>query len=293
MPAPPSNASDKCNPLDYAQNVVHRLKLERDTWRAVAEQYKEAFDAQTARLKQLQDVCIATQAELENQRAASRRPHPKSHVPPQGIHHVDNIEANTAELPCGTATIVGGHQIGFMQQPPIPSRFLCFRRIEQFASQRDYATALAELDRLLRGPLTPEARLEGLLLKSNIMRQSEWVYDALAACSEALELCHRLEELRIFLPRVQYQRGICYYELSMDKQAQITSSDVSGEDDPTSIVSSERRDSCDEQLQVRRRSAFEAHRTVTEGFPAPSRGGSRLDVSYSNPVLDHCLTFCR
>ena len=55
------------------ERIVHDLKVDRDTWQAVALQYKEAFETQSNRLQQLQDVCFAAQAELENERAQRQR----------------------------------------------------------------------------------------------------------------------------------------------------------------------------------------------------------------------------
>lgn len=55
------------------ERAVHELKIERDTWQAVALQYKSAFDTQTDRLQELQDICFAAHAELENKRAQSHR----------------------------------------------------------------------------------------------------------------------------------------------------------------------------------------------------------------------------
>ncbi|KAL6702565.1 hypothetical protein ACN47E_001348 [Coniothyrium glycines] len=54
------------------ERVVRELKTERDTLHAVALQYKAAFDMQTCRLRELQDLCVAAQAELENERARPR-----------------------------------------------------------------------------------------------------------------------------------------------------------------------------------------------------------------------------
>ncbi|OAG08545.1 uncharacterized protein CC84DRAFT_1063345, partial [Paraphaeosphaeria sporulosa] len=245
--------------------AVLSLKQERDTWRAVAESYQKAFEDQTARLQEVQAICCATQMELENERAANRRSQKSSEVLQAslrggGHRTVDGTDDKLNDTSLGTAAI---HEPSHAELTWRPN--FCFRRVEHFTTLRDYGTALKELDSLLRGPLTMEARVQGLLLKSTIMRKSEWLFDALAACSEALELCNRLNELHAYLPRVQYQRGICYYQLQMLKQARDAFHEVCMNDDLLYAVASEMRDCCDDQLQGRR-SGFEAHRTVTEGL---------------------------
>lgn len=253
---------------DAAEDIVYTinaLKEERDTWRAMAEIYQRAFDDQTVRLEELQNICFATQAELENERTDSRRNQKSSETSQASLHSgghctTDGTDDKREIDSFGTATIYESSHTDLNWR----SNF-CFRRVEQFTKQHDYGTALKEVDHLLRGPLTPQARVEGLLIKSNIMRKSEWMWEALAACSEALELCHRLEELQAYLPKIQYQRGVCYYQLQMTKQAREAFNEVCAEDDLLYAKASAMRDSCDDQLQGRR-SGFEAHRTVTEGL---------------------------
>ncbi|KAF2690539.1 hypothetical protein K458DRAFT_106848 [Lentithecium fluviatile CBS 122367] len=258
------------DPADEILAVVRQLKQESETWRAVAQAYKAAFEEQTARLQDLQDVCVATQAELENERRDHRHRMTQSDPSLRGgtdmLAH--DAAGNLDDLSLGATTVTAPGHIELSWQPAHKSSSLYFRRVEQLASQRDYGTALKEVDHLLRGPLTPETRIEGLILKSNLMRKSEWLYDALAACSEALELCDRLEELHCHLPRIRYQRGLCYYQLNMVQQARDAFSDVSTVDDPLYAKAAALRDSCEERLQPGRRSGFEAHRTVTEGLLA-------------------------
>ncbi|KAJ4301774.1 hypothetical protein N0V90_003868 [Kalmusia sp. IMI 367209] len=259
------------------ETAIRALKEERDTWRAVAESYQAAFLTQTAHLRELQDICVATQAELENERTTNRRSQAKSDVSQAslcsgGKHTTDGTDDKLEDTACGTATIYESNHDELSWRPNF-----CFARIEHFANQRDYGTALKEIDHLLRGSLTPQARIEGLLLKSNIMRKSDWLYDALAACSEALELCNRLEELQAYLPKIQYQRGICYYQLQMTGQARDAFSEVCADDNLLYAKASELRDFCEDQLQDRR-SGFEAHRTVTEGLLAQLHD-SRAEVS--------------
>ena len=52
--------------------TVTMLKQEGDTWRAIAESYQAAFDDQTRRFQELQDIYYATRAELENERNSNR-----------------------------------------------------------------------------------------------------------------------------------------------------------------------------------------------------------------------------
>ncbi|KAF1972110.1 hypothetical protein BU23DRAFT_644877 [Bimuria novae-zelandiae CBS 107.79] len=261
---------------DAAEDIVatiRTLKKERDTWRAVAEAYQQAFEDQTARLQELQNICIATQAELENERtdnANHRRQ--KSEVSQASLRSgdgrtTDGTDDTLENSSFGTATIYESNHADVTWRPNF-----CFRHVENFASQREYASALKEIDHLLRGPLTPQARVEGLLLKSTVMRKLEWLYDALAACSEAVELCHRLDELRAYLPKIQYQRGICYYQLRMTREARDAFNEVCADDDLLYAKASAMRDSCDDEL-LGRRLGFEAHRTVTEGLLAQLHEG--------------------
>jgi hypothetical protein len=250
--------------------MVCQLKQERETWRAVAQQYKAAFEEQTVRLRELQDICVATQAELENERTSHRRPLPQSGPSLRAgtESSVAVAKGKSEELSCGPMIVtLYDHVEPSWHSAPKPSS-LYFQRVEQFADQRDYGTALKEVDHLLRGPLTPETRIEGLILKSNLMRKSEWLFDALAACSEAIELCDQLEELRCYLPQIKYQRGLCYYQLNMLQQARDAVSDISTVDDSLYSNAAVLRSSCEERLLPGRRPAFEAHRTVTEGLLA-------------------------
>jgi hypothetical protein len=266
MPVPNNEPIDAvADAADDLAAAVLALKQERDTWRAVAESYHRAFEDQTARLRELQNICVATQMELENERTANHHRKKSSEVSQAslrggGHRTIDGTDDKFDGASFGTAAICESSHSEVTWRPNP-----CFRRVEYFAAQRDYGTALKEVDCLLRGPLTPQARVDGLLLKSTIMRKSEWLFDALAACSEALELCNNLEELHAYLPRVQYQRGICYYQLQMLKQAREAFDDVCAKDGLLYAEASEMRDCCDDQLQGRR-SGFEAHRTVTEGL---------------------------
>ncbi|KAL1597840.1 hypothetical protein SLS60_008327 [Paraconiothyrium brasiliense] len=255
---------------DVAATVMC-VKRERDTWRAVAEFYQRGFEDQTARLEEMQDICFATQMELENERTAKRRSQKSSEPSQVSLHGghgaIDGTDDELDNSSFGTATMYESTYTKVAWPPNF-----CFRRAEHFTSRRDYDTALKEVDHLLRGPLTPQARIEGLLLKSTIMRKLEWLYEALAVCSEALELCSRLKELHAYLPRIQYQRGFCYYQLQMLKQAREAFNEVCADDDVLYARAAEMRDSCDDQLHGRR-PGFEAPRTVTEGLLAQMYDG--------------------
>ncbi|KAF1939817.1 hypothetical protein EJ02DRAFT_424523 [Clathrospora elynae] len=257
------------------ERVVHGLKIERDTWQAVALQYKAAFEAQTSRLQELQDVCFATQAELENERCQQRRLRANS-IQSENCRPAtfDGAQDLKSTLSFGTAAVFPARKVDADRNRRLSSDCTnpLFRRVQQCVDQRNYGTALVEVERLLRGPLSSKARAEGLLLKSNVLRASgpDELYDSLATCSEALELCDRLAELESFLPRIQYQRGILYYELRMLHQARDAFSAVS-DDDLLYSKASEYRRSCDDELDLlrcaKRRSGFDESRTM-EGLLA-------------------------
>ncbi|KAL5115100.1 hypothetical protein ACEQ8H_007015 [Pleosporales sp. CAS-2024a] len=246
------------------QQAVRSLKVERDTWKAVAAKYKAAFDAQTRRFEDLQDICFATQAELQNER----------------IHH-RQLQEMMGQRPCkspaeerhvfGTAAMLSHNDVERGRRIPNDLNNPLFDRVQQDVGRRNYGTALAELERLLRGPLSAKARAEGLLLKSSILKAAgpDELYDALAACSEALELCDRISDLESFLPKIQYQRGVLYYQLHMLQQARDAFSAVA-DDDWLSATAKEYRTSCDEALRLQRapnrRSGFDEDRTFDEGF---------------------------
>lgn len=271
--------------------AVHQLKVDRDTWQAVALQYKAAFEAQTARLRELQDICFATQAELENERAQYRRLNLKldggSHDRPSTV---DSVEKALGEQSFGTAVVISPSRIdmSWRLRPSEDCGNPVFKRVQQFAAQRNFGTALVEIERLLRGPLSLKARAEGLLLKSSVLSATgpDSLYDALAACSEALELCDRLKELDPLISKIQYQRGLCYYQLRMLHQARDAFRAV-GEDNLLFERANEYRKSCDEELELLRfsnpRSAFDENRSSTDSLLA------HLDVNSSHVSQHNAL----
>jgi putative pyruvate formate lyase activating enzyme len=300
--------------------TVRDLKCDRDTWQAVALQYKEAFEAQTKRLHELRDVCFATQAELENERAEQRRlcaissqnehgrrntldgtadsqtnlgfgtaaifTPPKTKVNRQRHLHAlsdqneyarpvsfDGADDSQAGLSFGTATIFTTPKVKTDHQRQSSQDYTnpLFSRVQECTAQRNYGTAMIELECLLRGPLSLKARAEGLLLKSNILKTCpDDLLDALAACSEALQLCDRLSELQSFLPKIQYQRGLLFYDLRLLDQAREAFNAV-GDDNILSAKAHEYRKSCDDELgfvsRSKRRSGFHEERNM-EGLLA-------------------------
>jgi hypothetical protein len=237
---------------------------------------------QTVRLRELQDICIATQAELENERTEHRRRQARSESD-SWVPEVNEFDGSHDCPSFGIATIL---RPVISEPRPRPHPSTCFGRIERFAGQCDYGTALKEVDHLLRGPLTSDVRVQGLLLKSDIMRRSDLLYDALAACSEALELCDRLEELHSYMPRIHYQRGVCYYQLRMAKQARDALRKVPSDNSSLYAKASELCGSCEDQLDKNRRSGFESHRTPSEGYMVDLK-----EASYDASSLLLCLQF--
>ncbi|KAH6881897.1 hypothetical protein BKA58DRAFT_305066 [Alternaria rosae] len=252
------------------ERIVHDLKVDRDTWQAVALKYKAAFEAQTSRLHELQNVCFATQAELENERAQQQR---LQAITGERDNHrpatFDGDEDLHVNFTFGTATVYPPEETEqtHLRRPSEDCTHPLFKRAQECTAQRNYGTALVEVERLLKGPLSYKARAEGLLLKSNILRASgpDELLDALATCSEAVELCDRLSELQNFLPRIQYQRGLLYYELRQLHQAREAFSTV-GDDKYLSAKAREFRKSYDDELDLlrctKRRSGFDENRTM-------------------------------
>lgn len=247
-------------------DLLCQLKTERDTWQALANEYKAAFETQTNRILQLQDICFAAQAELENERArSSQRISTEGSSNTRKDTPMATRSAQKHELfEYGTAHGQDNHGV------PGNSYNALFAEAQRCSEQRDYSGALLEVDRLLRGPLSPKARTEGLLMKSEILAANgpEDLYDALAACSEALELCDRIDELESFLPRVQFQRGIIYYELRMIEQAREAFNAI-GKDEVIHTSAKDYRQSCDEELEFfqghERRKAFDENRGFNWG----------------------------
>ena len=263
--------------------AVHQLKIDRDTWKAVALQYKAAFEQQTARFRELQDICFASQAELENERAECRRMQLSLKGTIRGGESIeDSSDDAISDTQCfGTAVVFPADQVekSWTLRRSQEDSNPIFKRVQHLTTQRNYGTATREIERLLRGPLSPKARAEGLLLKSIILQATgpDSLYDALAACSEALELCDRVSELDKLLPKIQYQRGVYYYQLHMLQQAREAFSAAS-EDNLLCARANAYRQSCDDELELLRfsnhRSAFDEDRCLTDSFLAELDAGS-------------------
>jgi hypothetical protein len=255
--------------VDYIADIettVHQLKVERDTWQAVALEYKKAFNSQTSRLQELQDVCFATQAELENERVQQRRLHtPTDRRQRSRPNTMDGAEESKGLHIFGTAAVLQQRSMTDACTNPL------FHRVQQCINQHNYGTATVEIERLLQGPLSPKARAEGLLLKSNVLQAAgpDELYEALAVCSEALELCNRLSDLESFLPRVQYQRGVLYYQLHMLHQTRDAFGAVINEN-LLPMTANQYRSSCDKEIRLQRaanrRSGFDENRSFDEGL---------------------------
>ena len=251
---------------------IHRLKVDRDNWHAIAIQYKDAFEAQEVRFRELQDICFATQAELENEQSQRRRQIVPSaeaqcqYTPPPK----DSTDLAGEEI-FGTAIILPSsrNDLTWRERTANNCSNPIFSRAQQFAQRRDHGTALIEVERLLRGPLSAKARIEGLLLKSSILQATgpEHLYDALAACSEALEICTRTKGLDDLSSRIQYQRGICFYQLRMLHQARDAFRAID-DDDLLLEKADTYRKSCEDELDllhcIGRRSGFDEDRTTTD-----------------------------
>jgi hypothetical protein len=264
----PSTASDLSVEL---LDEIHQLKVDRDNWQAIATKYKIAFGVQEARFRELQDICFAAQAELENEQsqrsqyiATTNECICKHTSPSRGDAVLPDEES------FGSAIILPSSRIDltWRERTAINCSNPIFGRAQQFAQRQDHGTALVEVERLLRGPLSAKGRIEGLLLKSSILQITgpEHLYDALAACSEALEICTRTGGLDNLLPRIQYQRGICFYQLRMLHQARDAFGAVNG-DDLLLGKAHRYRKSCEDELDllhcIGRRSGFDEDRTMT------------------------------
>jgi hypothetical protein len=270
---------------------VHQLKSERDTWQTIALKYKEEFKTQTRRLQELQDICIATQTELENERAERHRLQTLSMStyghPPSAIDGAEDVPPAF-----GTAVVFSRSMIHNKRRSSDEHLNPIFQRVQSCVDKSNYGTALAELERLLQGPLSPRARAEGLLMKSRILKAAgpDELLDALAACSEAQELCNRLSDLESFLPKIQYQRGILYYQLRMLQQARDAFSAVS-DDNTLSATADEYRSSCEEEIRIQRtvnrRSGFDENRGFEQGLLM--KLDEKLDVSciYTITISQH------
>jgi hypothetical protein len=250
---------------------IRKLKNECAIWKASAAAYEAAFEAQTKRLREVVDVCVATQAELENERVRHRLKRDKSDLSSKvETYAVKAIYDPYTPRTLGCDGALDARQADVEWQST-PLTTANFGHVEQLVSQRDFSKARDEIDRILPHPLSNEARVEALLLKSAICRASgpDWLLEGLAQCSEALSLCDKLSDLEFLLPKIQYHRGLCHYKLHELSQAR----DAFAAIEPASPLhdrATKYRKSCDEDSDSlcvkKRRSAFDEHRTVTERY---------------------------
>lgn len=263
--------------------VVQQLKNERDLWKMRAEAYKSTVDSQAEQLQEAIDICIATQAELENERTTNRHRHRNDET--ESSQKSETYSVKDTEHSNSSNTLGGDGSLDMekscVEWQSTPTSSASFGNVEQLLNQRHFSMARHEIDRLLPHHLTTEARVEGLLLKSAICRASgpDWLLEGLAQCSEALALCDKLESLHFLLPKIQYHRGLCHFMLHELTQARGAFAAI----EPTSPLHSRARKyrrSCDDELEptgvAKRRSAFEEHRNFTEGFLACLKENERV-----------------
>lgn len=253
--------------MDEITRLVKPLKDERDTWKATAQAYKAAFEAQTARLAEAVELCMATSAELAKLReqflatgssaAFPQRPHSTK-------HSYGSLSSHTLVGDTGSS-----HKVDEWQSTPITKA--TFGHVEKLLNKAEIIKAREEIDRILPGRLSHEARIEGLLLKSAICRASgpDWALEGLAQCSEAMTLCEKISSLSSLLPKINYHRGLCLMRLRQLEQARDAFAAV-GPTHPLHDGATKYRRSCDDEIETfgcpNRRSGFDERRTITEGF---------------------------
>lgn len=286
-PKPPSALALPPGLVGDIANLIQPLKDDRDAWKATAEAYKSAFEEQTTRLREAISLCISTRIELEEARARcppARRRATFEGNPTPGTAHIHAPQLSQASAGTRSShTLLGEVQLP-VEQPEWDwqsnhTTKAHFGHVEQLANRDDFTKAREEIDRILPGRLSNEARVEGLLLKSAICRASgpDWVLEALAQCSEALALCENLRELEFLRPKILFQRGLCLLRLRELEQAREAFRGVGDGDGGGDRMVERARAlgrTCEELLGLeegegegaRRRSAFEEQRAVAEGF---------------------------
>lgn len=251
---------------DIARSV-QKLKDERDIWRLRAQAYKTAFQTQAMQLREAIDLCVATQAELDNERTSNRRLRDRTNQcwkdevcsvkTSEGTHSSRTLACDGS---LDTVQFDGEWQSTRLTQAN-------FGHIEQLVSRHDFAKARTEIDRILPGPLSNEARIEAMLLKSAICRSSgpDWLLEGLAQCSEALALCNQISDLEYLLPKIQNHRNLCHFLLRDPDQARTAFAAVTSTD-PLQDRTSEYRKFSDGAMSMEvamPRPAFDEHRTIT------------------------------
>lgn len=194
-------------------DLLVELTVERDTFKRMAAMYQQGYEETKIQLQQFQDLCFATQAELENERLL----HPRPSGVKQAIM-VDNAEFKWLLDTDWASTAFTREHLG---------------QVEKLVSRREHAKAVKEIDRQLRGFLSPEARLEGILLHSAILRYSSDENNLLAAllkCKEAQDLCNGHPTLHSFRPKANFYKGVCLYRLKTYPDARIAFASITAAD---------------------------------------------------------------
>jgi hypothetical protein len=250
---------------DEIEHMVRELKDECDIWKQRSIEFRALFHAQTGRLQDSLTLCAALRAELEHERAVNHRLQNYTDALRDAQQTCDRVSV-FRDSAAPDALAVGQIDLEWQSTPVSHANF---GHIERLVGDHQLPEARNAIESIPPGPLSNEARVEALLLKSAICHASgsDWVLEGLAQCSEALALCNKLSELEHFLPKIQYHRGLCQYmlrEISTAREAFLAVA-------PTDTLhgrASEYRRSCDEMEAaglVKRRLAFDEYRT--QGYP--------------------------
>ncbi|KAF2703638.1 hypothetical protein K504DRAFT_174525 [Pleomassaria siparia CBS 279.74] len=273
MPGPTSpfeELAQSCS--DDISQIVGELKKQRDHFETLARQYESGYKTLKAHFQELHDRYLASQAKLANEQTVTRRLRDKLRsIQEHGAELDRSIEAllNSSTDRCANETEIVGFDV---DGPTFPPSCVNFRRVEQSANRKDFVAATTELDRLLKGPLSADARIEGLLLRSIIVRASmtDPEYEALVACIEALEICKNRPDVKHLIPKVQYYAGICHYRLRRWLLAQDAFNAAVKPGEPFSASAlyflnssiEKELDEANGEPVVQARSAFEEHRAI-------------------------------
>ena len=123
---------------DEIQQVVQDIKQDRDTWKATAEQYRQGFEIMKAHFNELRDICFAAQANLANERTKNQRLQDKFD---QSLETSLQLEKHADDLhtrPRPRLPIVLDPALVDIDDPSVPLTCANFRRVEQFASRKDF-----------------------------------------------------------------------------------------------------------------------------------------------------------
>lgn len=236
--------------LTDIERVVRELKRERDTWQMLALQYKSAFESQTNRLRELQDLCVAVQAGFEESEYAQTRS-----ACPWSPVGVDSHDPSTQTH----------------RYPP-------FHHVQQFIEHREHDIALAEMLHSPPGPITTETRVRRLFLKINHFQAMgfEELYEMPAASSEVLANDLPLAELENLLLQIQYQRRVLCEQLRMIYRANRATTLFRNSEERSGLGGDYTASPAHDALVSKRRSGFDEERTMSEELMAELT--QRIDV---------------